>query len=235
MSIRRPARALPSNPNAGSTDPNARRIIAYGLRNPFRFAFRPGRSDMWIGDVGWNEWEEINRIPSTSDGVVENFGWPCYEGNPRQSGYDSANLSICETLYGQAGADTKPFFAYQHSDTVVSGESCPVGSSSVAGIAFEFTGQTTSYPPDYQGALFFADYSRDCIWVMKRNGGALPSTGSIYTFVADAANPVNLEFGPDGNLYYADFDGGTIRRIVADRATARPAQPASSKRSTSPT
>ncbi len=73
--------ALPSNPLPGNTDPEARRIIAYGLRNPFRFAFRPGTPEIWIGDVGWNTTEEINRIPNASDTTVENFGWPCYEGN----------------------------------------------------------------------------------------------------------------------------------------------------------
>src|SRR5207247_1662349 len=61
---------------------------------------------------------------------------------------------------------------------------------------------------------FFADYSRKCIWVMRKNGNPIPSPGSIDTFVADAANPVDLEFGPDGNLYYVDFDGGTIRKIA---------------------
>ena len=30
---------------------------------------------------------------------MENFGWPCYEGNGRQPGYDGANLNICESLY----------------------------------------------------------------------------------------------------------------------------------------
>ena len=47
---------LPDNPFAarGSTDPNARRIIAYGMRNPFRMALRPGTSQIWVGDVGWN-------------------------------------------------------------------------------------------------------------------------------------------------------------------------------------
>ena len=54
--------ALPDNPNFGSTDSNARRIVAYGLRNPFRFGVRPGTGEVWIGDVGWNVWEEINRI-----------------------------------------------------------------------------------------------------------------------------------------------------------------------------
>lgn len=94
------------NPLAGSDDPNTRRIIAYGLRNPFRFAVRPGTSEVWIGDVGWNDWEEINRIENPG-GAAENFGWPCYEGGAgglvRQSGYDGANLSICENLYKQGG------------------------------------------------------------------------------------------------------------------------------------
>jgi hypothetical protein len=89
---------------------------------------------------------------------------------------------------------------------------CPVGSSSVAGLAFQFyTGGP--YPPEYDGALFFADYSRDCIWVMHRNGDVLPNPSNIKTFVGGAANPVDLQIGPGGDLFYADFDGGTIRRI----------------------
>ena len=205
--------ALPSNPLSGNADPNARRIIAYGLRNPFRFTFRPGTSELWIGDVGWSDYEEINRVLDPSDAVVENFGWPCYEGNPRQAGYDAANLAICENLYGSGNSDTKPYFAYHHSSKVVSGEGCPTGSSSVSGLSFEFAPTGSTFPPEYQGALFFADYSRDCIWAMRKNGNPIPSPGSIDTFVSPAANPVNVEFGPDGNLYYVDFDGGTIRRI----------------------
>ncbi len=56
---------LPDNPNAASSDPNARRIVAYGMRNPFRFAVHPGTGEVWIGDVGWNTWEEIERHPGT--------------------------------------------------------------------------------------------------------------------------------------------------------------------------
>jgi hypothetical protein len=69
---------------------------------------------------------------------VENFGWPCYEGPARQPGYDSANLNICENLYAENGAVTTPFHAYRHSDRVVPNEVCPTGSSSVAGLAFQF-------------------------------------------------------------------------------------------------
>jgi glucose/arabinose dehydrogenase len=203
--------ALPSNPLFGNPDANARRIIAYGFRNPFRFTFRPGTSEIWVGDVGWNDWEEINTIDNPADSVVENFGWPCYEGNPKQPGYDSAGLAICQNLL--ASAVTNPFYAYRHADKVVPGESCPTGSSSISGLSFEFAPTGGVFPPNYQGALFFADYSRDCIWAMRKGGNPKPSPGQIDTFVSDAANPVNIEFGPDGNLYYVDFDGGTIRRI----------------------
>jgi glucose/arabinose dehydrogenase len=205
--------AASGNPLAANPDPNARRIIAYGLRNPFRFAFRPGTSELWIGDVGWTDWEEINRIANPTDAVVENFGWPCYEGSARQAGYDSANLNICENLYSTPSADTDPFFQYHHSNKVVAGESCPTGSSSISGLSFEFAPTGGSYPTAYQRALFFADYSRDCIWVMKKDANGVPAPGLIETFVAAAANPVNLEFGPGGDLFYVDFDGGTIRRV----------------------
>src|SRR4029450_12665718 len=83
---------------ACSTAPNARRIIAHGLRNPFRMTNRPGTNEIWLGDVGWNTWEEINRITNPTGGVT-NFGWPCYEGTGRQSGYDGLNLNVCERLY----------------------------------------------------------------------------------------------------------------------------------------
>jgi glucose/arabinose dehydrogenase len=204
---------LPDNPLAGSADPNARRIVAHGLRNPFRITTRPGTSEVWIGDVGWTDWEEIDRIPDPADATVENFGWPCYEGVNRQPGYDGANLASCENLYAAGpAAVTAPHFAYHHSSRVVAGESCPTGSSAVAGLAFQFYAGG-SYPAEYDGALFFADNSRDCIWAMMKGANGLPAPGLIRTFVAGAANPVDLQIGPGGDLFYADFDGGTIRRI----------------------
>ncbi len=109
------------NPLFSSSDANARRIIAHGLRNPFRMTVRPGTPEVWIGDVGWNSWEEIDRIISPS--ALRNFGWPCYEGAGPQSGYDSLNLNLCENLYAQTGAVTSPYFRYNHGATVVSGES----------------------------------------------------------------------------------------------------------------
>jgi PKD repeat protein/glucose/arabinose dehydrogenase len=213
---------LPNNPLATSTDPNARRIIAHGFRNPFRFTPRPGTDELWIGDVGWNDWEEINVVPNPTGPTVQNFGWPCYEGNGRQSGYDGANLTICENLYTSPGAVTAPYFTYHHSNQVVPGETCPTGSSSVAGLEFEFAAARSNYPAEYDDALFLADYSRDCIWVMPKGADGKPAPGLIRTFVAGAANPVHLEKGPAGDLFYVDFDGGTVRRITYTAANRPP-------------
>ena len=159
------------------TSANARRIIAHGLRNPFRINVRPGtNNEIWIGDVGWNTWEEINVIGNTTSTPVMNFGWPCYEGAARQPGYESANLPICQNLYAAVNAVTSPYYAYAHSAHVVANDPCPTGTSSIAGLAVEFYSGSV-YPSRYNGALFFADYSRNCIWAMLNgtNGSPKPA------------------------------------------------------------
>ena len=205
---------LPTNPLAGtSSDPNVSRLIAHGLRNPFRFGFRPGTDELWTGDVGWNLYEEVNRIPDVNDATIENFGWPCYEGAGRQSGYDGANLTLCEDLYVGSG-QTAPLYAYHHNDQIVSTNPCPTGGSSQAGIAFYSGG---AYPPEYDGALFAADYSRDCIWAMLPGTDGVPAPNNRQRFVTGALNPVHLEIGPGGDLFYVNFAGGTngtIQRLV---------------------
>jgi glucose/arabinose dehydrogenase len=201
--------ALPDNPLAGAAGD---RIIAYGLRNPFRLTTRPGTHELWIGDVGWEDWEEIDRIGDTADRTVENFGWPCFEGPVRQPGYESARLPICDALYADAGsgAVTSPFFAYRHEQPVVPGESCGTGDSAITGLAFHRDG---NYPPPYDRALFVADYARNCIWAMPPGASGDPDPAAVTSFVSGAENPVDLQVGPGGDLFYVDIVGGTVRRI----------------------
>ncbi|WP_117211236.1 PQQ-dependent sugar dehydrogenase [Allorhizocola rhizosphaerae] len=195
--------AAPGNPNIGSPDANQRRIVALGLRNPFRFTIRPGTNEVWLGDVGWGTWEDIERLVNPT-APMTNFGWPCYEGAGRMASYDNANLPLCESLYSGAG-QTAPFFTYNHANAIVPGEQCAAGGDSISGLAFYPTGGGP-YPASYAGALFFSDYSRGCIWSMNT------ATRAVTTFVQQAAGPVDLAIGPGGELYYVDL-GGTVRRV----------------------
>jgi glucose/arabinose dehydrogenase/endonuclease YncB( thermonuclease family) len=74
--------AVPANPFwTGDARANRSKVWAYGLRNAFRFNLRPGSDVPYIGDVGWNNYEEVDVATAGA-----NFGWPCYEGAYVQSG-----------------------------------------------------------------------------------------------------------------------------------------------------
>ena len=189
-------------------------MIAYGLRNPFQFEFRPGTAELWIGDVGWNAREEINRVVDPSRATVSNFGWPCYEGLVKSPGYDGADLNLCEAFYAEgAGAMTPAVYQYAHSAHVVANETCPTGSSSTTGLAFYPETPTRFLRPT---AAVCSSPTTAAIasggWPRGPTASRDPATRAV--FLAPAANPVDLEIGPDGALYYADFDTNSIRRVM---------------------
>jgi len=223
--------ALPDNPLVGSGIPGAERIVAYGLRNPYRLTPRPGTHEMWIGDVGWDTWDEIDRIADTADSVVENFGWTCYEGLFPQPSFKAANLDLCRTLYEQAATVTAPEFAYTYGQPIVAGESCESGGDTISGLAFYAGG---SYPSTYDGALFFADYSRNCIWAMFPGTDGAPDPNRRDNFVIGAHQVVDLKIGPGGDLYYLSFDRGEVHRVQFFGASQPPIAVAQSDVSNGP-
>ncbi|HEV8649910.1 MAG TPA: PA14 domain-containing protein [Actinomycetes bacterium] len=198
---------------------NASRIVANGMRNPFRFAVRPGSDEVWVGDVGWSTWEEVNRIQPGAP--VENFGWPCYEGNAVQY----IGFNICANL--GAGAVTGPVYTYRHGAdmTVNTGPGgvpagrCNGGGSAIAGLAFG--DPTGTYPDRYDGALFFADHTRGCIAAMLKGGNGLPDPATTELFASGASGIVDVKLGPDKNLYWADLFGG-IHRISFTTGNQQP-------------
>ena len=221
--------------NTAGADANEKRLVAYGLRNPFRFSFKAGTNEMWLGDVGWDTWEEINMLPDPSlSGTLKNFGWPCYEGNGHQPGYESLNLTACNNLYSAgASAVQAPFYAYNHAANVVAGDNCPTGSSDTTGEAYYNppTGPGASpYPAKYNGALFFTDYVRKCIWAMLpgTNGKPDPNNVELFANIADPTDPnrstgaVDLVESTTGDLCYVSLDTGEIHRISYTAANHPP-------------
>ena len=105
----------------------------------------------------------------------------------------------------------EPVATYRHDHQLVAGDGCPYGSASVTGLSFYPGG---GFPDEYDGALFLADYSRKCVYVMFPDAGGVPDATTVQLFASGNGGAVDLKVGPDGNLYLVELETGTIRRIV---------------------
>jgi glucose/arabinose dehydrogenase len=80
-------------------------IFAWGFRNPWRFSFDRDTGELWVGDVGQNSWEEVNRVE-----ISENYGWDEREGAhcfEPASGCDTDNVDpIAEYDHSQGNSVT---------------------------------------------------------------------------------------------------------------------------------
>ena len=173
----------------GDSNSNRSRVFDYGLRNSYSFGFHPSTSALYMADVGWNNWEELNT------GRGKNFGWPCYEGdgdgNAQQSSYanDSNTQTQCQTLYGNASSVQRSATAYDHT----------LGTSIIAG-AF-YTG--TAYPTVYKNAFFIGDYGARWVKYVTFDNNNL---GTLHDF-ADSVGPMTqLTVGSDGNIYLSIYN-----------------------------
>jgi glucose/arabinose dehydrogenase/chitodextrinase len=176
------------NPFYDGTNSWRSRVWAYGLRNPFGFAMQPGTDEIYMGEVGWNTWEEVDHGPAGT-----NFGWPCYEGTGPQPFFQSNFGAQCALI----GPVTPPLYTYDHS----------FGSAAIGGPFY--TG--SAYPAQYHDSFFFADYSGS--WIQRVVFDAAHHPVSVQPFATDVQNPVNITLGPDGMLYYLSFTTGEVRRI----------------------
>lgn len=216
------------NPFEGSGDENAERIVAFGFRNPFRFTIDPQTNEAYVDNVGNAEIEEIDRFPIGSVGAY-NSGWPCYEGNEPQPSFEVAELPACKRLYESPGSTSAPFFQYSHFFPITEGENCPRDmGSAISGSSFY---EGSNYGAEYNRAFFFSDSVRGCIYVLlaKPNGEPDPSTARVFLEEQDpdagwSIYPgIDIEAGPNGNLYYLSPVWGRIMEIVHDPQTPKPA------------
>ena len=194
-------------------DTNAKRIIAFGLRDGSRLAVRPGTNDIWVADRGGGYWEELHRV--TPGSSKPNFGWPCYENNEIRKQSDLQNLNLCESLYSGGGA-TSAYWAYDHELPVHPDENCEPKDlrpgSTLSGLEF-YPAAGGNFPPIYRNALFFADRLRSCIWALLPDATGIPKKGSVVPFAGMAMRATDLEVTPTGDLLYIDQKVDTVRRI----------------------
>lgn len=217
------------NPLSASSDENTRRTVAKGFRNPFRFSLDPQTGEIYTGNVGSSEIEEIDRFQAPPT-LLYNSGWPCYEGIQRQFDFKELGLNVCSALYaGEPDLTSLPFFSYSHQQSVVPNDECPTESgSAVTGISLY---EGSQFPAAYKGALFFADSVRGCIWVMMPGADGKPDPATTARFLREGKiyPGVKIAEGPGGYLYYADLfseeglGDGAIHRIAyrPDAPTAR--------------
>jgi glucose/arabinose dehydrogenase len=163
-------------------------IWSYGLRNPWRFSFDRATGDLYIADVGQNQYEEVDiATPAAGGGRGINYGWNIMEGAHCLNGgsCDSSGLTL-------------PDFEYSH------GQGC-----SITG-GYVYRGSAI---PSLQGLYFFGDYCQGWVRSFRYQAGAVSELtdwptlrpgGSITSFGEDAA----------GELYVMT-QGGSLFKIVA--------------------
>ncbi len=173
----------PTNPYVGRTGNDL--VWAYGLRNPWRFSFDRLTHDLWIGDVGQDRYEEIDRSTAPNAGKGVNYGWRQLEA------YQCYNPSTGCNWTGK----TKPMAAYSHS----------LGCSVTGG--YVYRGSTYA---DLAGVYLFADYCSGRIWGLNA-AGANTQTAVLLN---DTPFQIS-SFGEDqaGNVYVVDYGAGAVWRL----------------------
>lgn len=171
-----------SNPFVGRSGARPE-IWAYGLRNPWRFSFDRLTGDLWIGDVGQGDWEEIDLEPTAGAGG-RNYGWRVYEGNhpypPGSAIPPSDGLAF-------------PVDEYPHA----------TGRSVTGGYVYRGVAV-----PSMRGFYFFADYVDRQLFALRRTSDGWERT----TLLETSAHITSFGEDDAGELYACDA-GGSVYRI----------------------
>lgn len=158
-------------------NPFGNEVWAYGLRNPWRMSFDKLTGDLYIGDVGQGDWEEIDYLPANS-GAGTNFGWDYREGAHDYEGGGPAGM-------------VDPIAEYSH----------PEGGCSVTG-GFVYRGSM----PEWNGIYLYGDYCTGFIWGLIQSNGVWQKQQlfdvdvTITSFGQDDAGEIYL-LSDSGTIY----------------------------------
>jgi glucose/arabinose dehydrogenase len=158
------------------------RMEALGLRNAWRFSFDRANGDLYIGDVGQGNWEEIDFRARSAIGRLANYGWKAFEGRTR---YTNTPLG--------PGQLVDPVYVFSHVDN----------NCSVTG-GFVYRGRTVAAAV---GRYFFGDYCSGIVWSLRMANGQATDVrrepfrvDSLTSFGEDAAGELYLGTG-DGRIF----------------------------------
>jgi glucose/arabinose dehydrogenase len=161
-------------------------LVAYGLRNPWRFSFDKKTGDLYIGDVGQDNWEEVDYLKRATE-TIANFGWNRFEGTHVYDG-------ITELL--TRGVYHAPVAQYPHED----------GCSVTGGYVYR-----GAKIPSAVGRYFYGDYCSGLVWSLKIvNGKATSLRRELFT----VAGLSSFGQGSDGELYLMSVNSGSLFRLA---------------------
>jgi hypothetical protein len=179
-------------------------IWARGLRNPWRFSFDRTLGDLWIGDVGQSDREEIDFVPAAAlAGAGPNFGWDVVEGdlcNPN----DPAPAPSCASP-----SLTAPLHTYAHTDTGGCSGSVVGGYVHRGGVAA------------LAGKYVFGDTCQGFVRTLERGAGGAVTVEDLPSNVAEGLETlVSFGEGGAGQLYAVDWSAGAVYELVPEPAGA---------------
>jgi glucose/arabinose dehydrogenase len=180
----RPYGIPPDNPYL-DVDGSSPLVWAQGLRNPWRASFDPLTGDLWIGDVGENDWEEIN-VASHADGYGRgvSFGWSAFEGLDRRNTDQPAE------------GHQDPWHVYDRS------RGCSVAAGE------RYRGEAI---PELVGWFVSADFCKGAVRAIQ----VTPEGPGREVFLGHVPMPVEVRRGPDLELYVVSLGGGIYPLLPA--------------------
>jgi hypothetical protein len=164
-------------------------IWAYGLRNPWRFAFDRETGDLYIADVGQSAREEINFQTADGDGG-QNYGWNIMEGTAcyePASGCSQSGLAL-------------PVHEYTHDD----------GGCSISG-GYVYRGTQI---PAADGRYFFADFCRTWVRSVAVSGGVADEEQDHTDGVGEISGIASFGEDGQGELYIVSLDGAVYKLVA---------------------
>jgi glucose/arabinose dehydrogenase len=163
------------------------RTVLSGLRNPWRFSFDAALGELWIGDVGQDAIEEINRVALEFDEPPKNLGWSAFEGTRRIAGH----------ALDRGGQLVWPVAAYSHED----------GCSVTGGLIYG-----GGKLPALSRRYVYGDFCAGTLWSLE----GTPEGGATDVRRERATIPQLVHIGVDGDgeLLFASAAGGLYRAVA---------------------